>query len=164
MMLLMAVNKENKSITFTVTVMTAVAHVFESCTICLEDCDCISDVRVSKCCRRKFHQQCIKEWIETTKHSTCPDCRAKVTLDNYQPCTVQRVQPVQTVQTVQPSLPGKSLPTNHIQCNDADSRLEWYKNYNSMNMSADLKFALGSGATSGRELDLMMSELCGLME
>ena len=155
MMLLMSVNKENKSIRVTVTVM---VQVFESCTICLEDCDCLTDVRVSKCCRRKFHQQCIKEWIETTKHNTCPDCRANVTLDNYQPCTVQQVQ------RVQPSLPVMSLPTNHIQYNNADSRLEWYKNYSSMNMSADLKLAPGSGATSGRELDLLMSELCGLME
>lgn len=51
------------------------------CVICLEDWEIVDDKRVAKemPCKHKFHEKCIKKWLEL--HGSCPVCRYSMPVD-----------------------------------------------------------------------------------
>lgn len=45
------------------------------CAICLDDCTSGETIRTA-CCGNHFHRACLAEWLQASKHKTCPLCRA----------------------------------------------------------------------------------------
>jgi hypothetical protein len=47
----------------------------EECVICMEDS---IDVKNIKCCKKSFHDDCLKKWIKNSNEPSCPCCRHKM--------------------------------------------------------------------------------------
>jgi hypothetical protein len=47
----------------------------EECVICMENSENVKNI---KCCKKSFHEDCFKKWINQYNQDSCPCCRQKI--------------------------------------------------------------------------------------